>query len=262
VGVAPSRGEGDGSTDVPLPVSDCEPCLRRPPRVARDAGCGDRAPARLFGSTVRLCCRGAAPSRPVFWLPVGPSSGSRARTYKLETASSPCGVSKLGARPEKSAICRQDGNFCTPLDRVAAVTLATASPRFSFWLERKTRPAEPRRSRRPEHRLDRELHQRREGRANLAVTGHPDGTEKSLANAHAPARVALPCRRHAKLRPRPEATDSGFPWKSLTTEFTNPTGSSSSAGAARARRRDQAALIRPARRGPGDGERATLLAVS
>jgi hypothetical protein len=32
-----------------------------------------------------------------------------------------------------------------------------------------------------------------EGRP-LAVIGHPEGTEKSLANAHAPARVALLCR--------------------------------------------------------------------
>jgi hypothetical protein len=91
-------------------------------------------------------------------------------------------------------------------------------------LERKTRPAEPRRSRRPEHWLDRELHQRREGRANLVVTGHPGGTEKSLANAHAPARVALlcppPCKVAAEI---PEATGSGFPGKSVTTEFTNPT---------------------------------------
>src|SRR6266568_9178582 len=93
-----------------------------------------------------------------------------------------------------------------------------------YGLERKTRPAEPRRSRRPEHRLDRELHQRREGRANLAVTGHPDGTEKSLANAHAPARVALLCPPPCKVASeRPETTGSGFPWKSATTEFTNPT---------------------------------------
>jgi len=106
-------------------------------------------------------------------------------------------------------------------DRVAAVTLATASPRFSFWLERKTRPAERRRSRRPEHRLDRELHQRREGRANLAVTGHPDGTEKSWLTLESLSFV----RRHAKLRPRyRRPTGSGFPWKSATTEFTNPAG--------------------------------------
>ena len=94
-------------------------------------------------------------------------------------------------------------------------------------LERKTRPAERRRSRRPEHRLDRELHQRREGRANLAVTGHPDGTEESWLTL-APARVALlcppPCKVAAEI---PEATGSGFPWKSVTTEFTNPTGRAS-----------------------------------
>src|SRR6266511_689267 len=92
-------------------------------------------------------------------------------------------------------------------------------------LERKTRPAERRRSRRSEHRLDRELHQRREGRANLAVTGHPDSTEKSLADAHAPARVALLCPPLCKVAAEiPEATGSGFPWKSATTEFMNPTG--------------------------------------
>jgi hypothetical protein len=92
-----------------------------------------------------------------------------------------------------------------------------------YGLERKTRPAERRRSRRPEHRLDRELHHRREGRANLAVTGHPDGTEKSLANAHAPARVAFLCPPPCKVAAeRAEATGSGFPWKSVTTEFTNP----------------------------------------
>ncbi len=69
-------------------------------------------------------------------------------------------------------------------------------------LERKTRPAERRRSRRPEHRLDRELHQRREGRANLAVTGHPDGTEKSWLTLTHPLESLSFVRRHAKLRPR------------------------------------------------------------
>src|SRR5207247_9103994 len=90
---------------------------------------------------------------------------------------------------------------------------------------RQTRPAE----RRPLEDLSigstEKLQQRPEGRANLAVTGHPDGTEKSLANAHAPARVALlcppPCKVAAEI---PKATGSGFPWKSATTEFTNPTG--------------------------------------
>jgi hypothetical protein len=110
-------------------------------------------------------------------------------------------------------------------DRVAAVTLATASPRFSFWLERKTRPAERRRSRRPEHRLDRELHQRREGRANLAVTGHPDGTEKSWLTLAHPFESLSFVRRHAKLRPRyRRPTGSGFPCIPVTTEFTNPAG--------------------------------------
>lgn len=74
------------------------------------------------------------------------------------------------------------------------------------------------------HRLDRELHQRREGRANLAVTGRPDGTEKSVATAHAPARVALLCPPLCKVAAEiPDATGSGFSWKSATTEFTNPT---------------------------------------
>src|SRR6266508_2659233 len=49
-----------------------------------------------------------------------------------------------------------------------------------------------------------------------------------MANAHAPARVALlcppPCKVAAEI---PEATGSGFPWKSATTEFTNPTGRAS-----------------------------------
>src|SRR6266511_3417594 len=48
-----------------------------------------------------------------------------------------------------------------------------------------------------------------------------------MANAHAPARVALlcppPCKVAAEIA---EATGSGFPWKSATTEFTNPTGAS------------------------------------
>jgi hypothetical protein len=93
-------------------------------------------------------------------------------------------------------------------------------------LERKTRPAERRRSRRPERRLDRELHERREGRANLAVTGHPDGTEKSWLTLTHPLESALlcppPCKVAAEI---PEATGSGFPWKSVTTEFTNAAGS-------------------------------------
>jgi hypothetical protein len=71
-------------------------------------------------------------------------------------------------------------------DRVTAVTLATAAPSFAPGLEQQTRPAERRRSRRTEHRLDRGFHQRREGRAHLAVAGHTDGTEKSPATAHAP----------------------------------------------------------------------------
>jgi hypothetical protein len=84
------------------------------------------------------------------------------------------------------------------------------SLREAHCLERKTRPAERRRSRRPG--LDRELHQRREGRANLAVTGHPDGTEKSRANAHAPARVALLCPPLCKVAAEiPEVAGSGFP---------------------------------------------------
>jgi hypothetical protein len=49
-----------------------------------------------------------------------------------------------------------------------------------------------------------------------------------MANAHAPARVALlcppPCKVAAEI---PEATGSGFPWKSFTTEFTNPAGRAS-----------------------------------
>jgi hypothetical protein len=50
------------------------------------------------------------------------------------------------------------------------------------------------------------------------------GTEKSPANANAPARIALQlsaaCQIAAEL---PETTAPGFPWKSATTEFTNPT---------------------------------------
>src|SRR6266545_5514291 len=84
-------------------------------------------------------------------------------------------------------------------DRVAAVTLATAAPPFSLWSRAED--------------------------ASRRTASLPDGTEKSLANAHAPARVALlcppPCEVAAE---RPEATGSGFPWKSVTTEFTNPTG--------------------------------------
>src|SRR6266508_705824 len=69
-------------------------------------------------------------------------------------------------------------------------------------LERKARPAERRRTRRPEHRLDREINQRREGRANLAVTGHPDNTEKSWLTLTHPLESLSFVRRHAKLRPR------------------------------------------------------------
>jgi hypothetical protein len=51
-------------------------------------------------------------------------------------------------------------------------------------------------------------------RKALAFLRQPQGTEKSLANAHAPARVA-PLVPYTKLRAEmPEATGSG-PWKSL-----------------------------------------------
>jgi hypothetical protein len=56
-------------------------------------------------------------------------------------------------------------------------------------------------------------------------TSPPPVTQTALRNhwltlTHPLESLSL-VRRHAKLRPRPEATDSGFPWKSATTEFTN-----------------------------------------
>ena len=120
---------------------------------------------------------------------------------------------------------RAEAREARPEDRVAAVTLAMAAPPFSLWSRAEAATRRTASLSKPEHRLDRERHQRREGRANLAVTGHPDGTEKSLATAHAPARVALLCPPLCEVAAEiAEATGSGFPWKSATTEFTNPTG--------------------------------------
>jgi hypothetical protein len=76
-------------------------------------------------------------------------------------------------------------------DRVAAVKLAMAAPPILPWS--RAADATRRAASLPEHQLDRELHQRRQRRARLAVTGHPDAAEKSLATARAPTRVALLC---------------------------------------------------------------------
>jgi hypothetical protein len=62
-----------------------------------------------------------------------------------------------------------------------------------------------------------------EGRA-LAVIGQPERTEKSLANAHDTRSNRSPLSAAVQSCGRDGGGDgSGFPWKSATTEFTNPT---------------------------------------
>jgi hypothetical protein len=87
-------------------------------------------------------------------------------------------------------------------------------------LDWQTRPADRLRPRRAEHLLGRDPQQRREGEPS------PSAATQRANEVHTSPRIALLRPPLCKVAARkPEATGSGFPWKSATTEFTNPTGS-------------------------------------
>jgi hypothetical protein len=111
-------------------------------------------------------------------------------------------------------------------DRMAADRLAKAAPIFSPWSQAADEnPPNGITPRRVEHLLGREL-QRRRGGSSPRLIGHPEGTERSLTDALAPARIALLCPRQCESCGRHAGGNgSGFPWKSATSEFTNPTPS-------------------------------------
>jgi hypothetical protein len=206
--------------------------LRRDERFGAPPTCSPR-PAEASAPQQRSPsgpCR--APSLPAS--SVSPATSKYKRSVRARELRSRQAAStrrdRLARRVRKFGHGRFVGESCRGPGRrdwrigVAAVTLATAGPPF-LWSRAEDATRRTASSRRPEHRLERELQQRREGRANLAVTGHPDGTEKSLANAHAPARVALfrppPCKVAAEVL---EATGSGFPWKSAGDRAYEPYG--------------------------------------
>jgi hypothetical protein len=108
-------------------------------------------------------------------------------------------------------------------DRVAAVTLATAAPPFP--LSSRAADATPPNGVAVEDLSIgyRVLHQRREGRANLAVTGRSEALRNHWPTLTHPLESLSFVRRLCNVAAEiPEATGSGFRWKSATTEFTNP----------------------------------------
>jgi hypothetical protein len=152
---------------------------------------------------------------------VDPQEGAR---QLAACGDDPRGVRKFG----RAGICREScwspGGATS--DRMAADRLAKAAPIFSPWSQAADEnPPNGITPRRVEHLLGREL-QRRRGGSSPRLIGHPEGTERSLTDALAPARIALLCPRQCESCGRHAGGNgSGFPWKSATSEFTNPTPS-------------------------------------
>ncbi len=191
----------------------------RPVAKARDWIAPSRSPVRAWRPSIEERPANTWDSRFV----AGTRSGEISRWSSLGQVT--CDVPPAGRRVCKFGRARFAGESCRSPGGVPSGSggrrnaAGGRSTRFPDGLERRTairRTASPSKS----GASARSRTSAATGRRALA-----SGPEKSLANARASLESLSAVRRDASCGRNAGGTGSGFPWKSATTEFTNPTGS-------------------------------------